>query len=132
MNANFKFVSVDDDSFNNALTIMIIKDTLGEVDIKTYTKPEEALAFIKNIKSPTVLFLDINMPILTGWSFLEEYEKFSDEVKTNVSIFMLSSSIDNRDKERARQNKNVKGFLSKPLESETIILIANGNFEDNE
>lgn len=129
MNTDLKYVAVDDDSFNNMLCSMIIEDTLGEVDITTFTKPEEGLAYIENVKSPTILFLDINMPTLTGWEFLERYEKFSEKVKMFVSIYILSSSLYQRDKDRANQNKHVKGFISKPLESETITLIANGEFQ---
>ena len=129
MNTDLKYIAVDNDEFNNLLCSMIIEDTLGEVDIRTFTKPEEGLLFIENIKSPSVLFLDINMPTLSGWEFLEEYEKFNEEVKMNLSIYILSSSLDRRDKERANRNKYVKGFISKPLESEIITLIANGEFQ---
>jgi len=129
MNTDLKYIAVDDDEFNNLLCSMIIEDTLGEVDIRTFTKPEEGLLFIENVKSPSVLFLDINMPTLSGWEFLEEYEKFNEEVKMNLSIYILSSSLDRRDKERANRNKYVKGFISKPLESEIITLIANGEFQ---
>jgi len=129
MNADLKYVAVDDDSFNNILCRIIIEDTLGEVDITTFTKPEEGLTFIENVKSPTILFLDINMPTLTGWDFLEQYEKFGEEVKSSVSIYILSSSLDQRDKDRANRNKYVKGFISKPLEPEIVTLIANGEFQ---
>jgi CheY-like chemotaxis protein len=129
MNTGLKYVAVDDDSFNNMLCTMIIEDTLGEVDITTFTKPEEGLAFIENVESPTVLFLDINMPTLTGWEFLELFEKFSEKVKTYLSIYILSSSLDQRDKNKAKANKYVKGFISKPLDFDTITLIANGQFQ---
>ena len=128
MNTELKYIAVDDDSFNNMLCSMIIEDTLGAVDIKTFTKPEEGLAFIENVESPTVLFLDINMPTLTGWEFLEQYEKFSEKVKRYLSIYILSSSLDQRDKNKAKANKYVKGFISKPLDFDTITLIANGQF----
>lgn len=129
INKNLKYVIVDDDPFNNMLCSMVIEDTLGEVDTKTFTEPEEGLAYIENdAKSNTVLFLDINMPTLTGWEFLEQYEKFSEDIKQHTSIYILSSSVDYRDKRKAKDNKYVKGFLSKPLESETIISIANNEF----
>ena len=129
MNKDLKYVAVDDDSFNNMLCTMIIEDTLGEeVDITTFTKPEEGLAFVKNVNGPTVLFLDINMPTLSGWEFLELYDMFSEEVKTHLRIYMLSSSLDQRDKDKASRNKYVNGFLSKPLESDAIMSIANGEF----
>jgi response regulator RpfG family c-di-GMP phosphodiesterase len=128
MNDEIKYVAVDDDAFNNMLCSMVIEDTLGAVDIKTFTKPEEGLAYLENVESPTVLFLDINMPTLTGWEFLELYEKVSEKVKRYLSIYILSSSLDQRDKNKANANKYVKGFISKPLDFDTVTLIANGQF----
>jgi CheY-like chemotaxis protein len=121
---------VDDDPFNNMICSMVIEDALGDAEIKAFTKPEEGLEFIReNVKEPTVLFLDINMPMLTGWEFLERYETFSDEIKMYTSIYMLSSSLDSRDKDKAKTNKYVQGFISKPLDFETVISIAGGEFQ---
>lgn len=128
MSNSLKYIIVDDDPFNNMICNMTLKKTFGEVDTKIFTLPEEGLLFIKNnfgINSDhTVLFLDINMPTLTGWDFLDEYEKFSENVKGPISIYLLSSSIDKRDWEKAKENKYVKGFLVKPMYRETIISIA--------
>jgi len=128
MNKNLKFIMVDDDEFNNLIYSMVIEDALGNVDTQSFTEPEEGLAYIQKVQDPTILFLDINMPTLTGWEFLEQYEKFSEEVKAQIKIFILSSSVDFRDKDRAAANKYVSGFLSKPLESETVISIVNEEF----
>ena len=130
MSANLKYIIVDDDPFNNTIYSMVIKNALGEADIKTFTIPEEGLAFIqeKYVKSHTIVFLDINMPTLTGWEFLEQYEKFSDEVKMQINIYILSSSVDQRDVNKANENKYVKGFISKPLDFETVISIAEQEF----
>jgi response regulator RpfG family c-di-GMP phosphodiesterase len=114
------------------ISTMVIEDALGEAEINVFTKPEEGLVFMReNVTGPTVLFLDINMPKLTGWEFLEKYEALSDEVKTNTNIYMLSSSLDRRDKARATTNKYVQGFIAKPLDFETIISIAGGEFQDS-
>ncbi len=129
MNTDLKYIVVDDDPFNIIICSMVLEDTLGEVGITTFTKPEEGLTFIKNIKSPTILFLDINMPTLSGWGFLEQFEKFTEAVKMNVGIYILSSSLDQHDKDRAYRNKHVRGFISKPIGSETVISIANGEFQ---
>ena len=131
MNTELRYVIVDDDPFNNIICNMVLEDALGEVDAKSFTKPEEGLRFIKeNINSPTVLFLDINMPRLSGWDFLDQYEDFSEDVKRHVCVYMLSSSLYHRDKERANGNKNVRGFISKPLDLETVISIAGGCQEE--
>jgi response regulator RpfG family c-di-GMP phosphodiesterase len=128
MSAIQKYILVDDDPFNNLISNMEIESALGEVDIKTFEIPEEGLAFIQNeyIKSlmPTILFLDINMPTLTGWEFMERYEKFSEAIKKEISIYILSSSVDPLDMDKAEANQYIKGFISKPLESEVILSIA--------
>ncbi|MDB5138050.1 MAG: response regulator containing a CheY-like receiver domain and an DNA-binding domain [Mucilaginibacter sp.] len=132
MNAGLKYIIVDDDPLNNTIYSIIIKTALGEVDIKTFTHPEDGLEFIQNkyVQSHTVLFLDLNMPTLTGWEFLEEYGKFNEELKKQIHIYLLTSSIDQRDKDKAKDNIYVKGFISKPLDSKTITSIAEKEFYD--
>jgi len=68
------------------------------------------------------------MPTLTGWDFLDEYEKFGENIKRPISIYLLSSSIDRRDWDKAKENKNVKGFLVKPMYRETILSIVEKEF----
>lgn len=133
MSTDFKYVIVDDDPFNNMICSMIIKDALGEeAEVKAFTKPEEGLLFIKeNIQGPTILFLDINMPTLSGWEFLEQYDAFGDDVKMHIVVYILSSSLDRRDKDKAATNKYVRGFISKPIDFETIVAIAGGEYKIN-
>jgi len=125
MDNDLKFILVDDDDLTNLIHDMTLKDALGEkVLVETFVKPEEALEFIQNTYTEnsdhTILFLDINMPGINGWEFLERYEKFSAAVKSQLNIYILSSSVDPRDVRRAEENKNVLGFLSKPLSAENI------------
>ena len=71
MNNDLKYIIVDDDPFNNMICTMNIEDALGDVDIKSFTHPEEGLLSIQNnhIISPTILFLDLNMPTLPAGNF---------------------------------------------------------------
>ena len=128
MSAIRNYIIVDDDPINNIICKMQLEIALGAVDIKTFESPEEGLEFIENefVKSPvpTILFLDINMPSISGWEFLEQYEKFIEDVKTQIAIYILSSSVDPRDKDKASANKYIKGFLSKPLDKAMILSIA--------
>ncbi|MEO5893245.1 MAG: response regulator [Ferruginibacter sp.] len=123
-----KYIIVDDDPFNNILCKMMLKDTLGELDIKTFTAPEDGLAFIQNeythTLGPTILFLDINMPTLTGWEFMEVYEKFGPAITEQISVYILSSSVDDRDSDKADANNYIKGFISKPLSHDIILTLA--------
>jgi CheY-like chemotaxis protein len=133
MSTDIKFILVDDDDFTNILHDIVLKDTLGdEVDIETFTEAEKGLEFIqKNYgksSGRTVLFLDINMPKISGWEFLARYEAFSEAIKAPVNIYIVSSSFDRRDRDKAEANKNVKGFISKPLTTEVILSIAGNEF----
>ncbi|MEO7768393.1 MAG: response regulator [Ferruginibacter sp.] len=123
-----KYILIDDDPFNNIISNVMIESALGAIDIKTFTIPEQGLEFIQNeyvsVLAPTILFLDINMPTLTGWEFMEEFEKFDEVVKEQIRVYILSSSVDQRDIAKAGANKYIKGFMSKPLQTETILSIA--------
>ena len=132
MSEQTKYIIVDDDPLNNTICGLMLKRTLHEVGIKTFARPWEGLVYIQNntirLLPHSVLFLDINMPVLTGWDFLEHYENFSEEIKDRISVYMLSSSINHRDREKAKKHQCIKGFLSKPLTPETILSIAEQEF----
>jgi response regulator RpfG family c-di-GMP phosphodiesterase len=122
-----KYVIVDDDPFNNTICSLMLQKTLIDVQIKTFTLPSEGLLFIKNkyetSTDHTVLFLDLNMLEFTGWEFLKKFEKLNEKTKDKVRIYLLSSSVIKSDWDKAKANKYVKGFVSKPLYREKIISI---------
>jgi response regulator RpfG family c-di-GMP phosphodiesterase len=127
MKNHLNYIIVDDDPTNNMICNMTLRNTLGTVATQTFTDPEEGLQYIRTNfdrnSGKTVLFLDLNMPTISGWQFLEKYDSFSEEVKMQINIYLLSSSIDRRDWERSKKNKYVKGFLVKPMYAETILSI---------
>lgn len=116
-----RFLIIDDDPFSNALSKIVLRKLLGEVEIKDFVSPELALEYIitdytnTNLEEKTTLFLDINMPTMTGWEFLDTFQTFTESVKNQFNIYMLSSSIDPADIERARLNPLVIDFIEKPL-----------------
>ena len=69
---------------------------------------------------PTVLLLDINMPSMTGWDFLNVFKDYSDDIHQQFITFILSSSVDDIDREKANSNPLVCRFISKPLKDEVI------------
>lgn len=122
---NRNFIVVDDDAVNNLICRKVINHVFPKADLQIFVNPETALTYIKSIYSEsfekaTILFLDINMPVLSGWDFLEEFENFDKHIKEQLKIYMLSSSIDELDKERATKNKNVSGYIEKPLNQKII------------
>jgi CheY-like chemotaxis protein len=114
-----RFIVVDDDPINNIICSKLIKKALEIAEVKTIQIAEEGLNYIEHeysaICEPAILFLDINMPGITGWEFLERYHRLKEEIKKHITVYILSSSLDPQDIEKARVDKAVKGFLSKPL-----------------
>jgi CheY-like chemotaxis protein len=114
---------VDDDSASNFLHKRIIQrmELLAVIDVCENGK--EALAIIINESTRKVerlVLLDINMPVMDGWEFLEEFEKLPQEITVHCKVYVLSTSINPDDKRRAETQKNVCGYLTKPLTKETI------------
>ncbi|HOY48884.1 MAG TPA: response regulator [Flavobacteriales bacterium] len=112
---------IDDDGITNMLNQYFFEEHFRDVTISAYTDPEDALDFLMNSKEqPNYIFLDINMPVMDGWEFLENYEKRKIDKEHKPDIYLLSSSVDPADFNRAKTKCYVKGFISKPLEIEKL------------
>ena len=95
-----------------------------DADIKCIVAKDgrEALAYLQHTRDlPDYIFLDINMPFIDGWMFLDDYEHIKSKLAKPISIYMVSSSIDPRDMSRARNNGNVKDYVVKPVTREKFI-----------
>jgi response regulator RpfG family c-di-GMP phosphodiesterase len=128
MKSPSQFILIDDDPMNNLICKLTIEMTLGQTDVKAFVNPENGLEYFQNefaaLKDASaLLLLDIHMPSMSGWEFLEMFDNLSFEVKDRVRVCILSSSIDDRDKQRSYANKNVLDFLVKPLTDKDILRI---------
>ena len=128
MNTIRKYIIVDDDQFSNILCGIEIENAVGEAEITTFTVPEKALAYIRDEFGKqlglTILFLDINMPTLSGWEFMKQYDRLDETTRKQIRVYIVSSSVDDRDKTKAKANNSIMGLISKPLNQEAIISIA--------
>jgi len=126
MKSPAQFIVVDDDPTNNMVCKYMIAKVAPAVKIQLFTNPENALASIKNEYAnttgymETVLFLDINMPTMSGWEFLDEVMSFPGELRSQIAIFILSSSIDPEDIKRAENHPLVQKYFSKPISKELV------------
>jgi CheY-like chemotaxis protein len=115
-----KVMLIDDNSIELQIGSHLLNKFGFGNKVSAFLGAEKALEFLKENQEtienlPEVIFLDIYMPVMTGFEFLEEYDKLSDTVKGYCKIFMLSSSNDLGDIEKATTNKNVSGFKEKPI-----------------
>ena len=117
---------IDDDKIFQLTASKTIKATSITDKILQFENGEEALQFIrKNLADastlPDYIFLDINMPYTDGWMFLEDYAGLKQKLPKPISIYMVSSSIDPRDINRAKSNANVRDYVIKPVTREKFI-----------
>lgn len=126
MNPECIYIIIDDDPVNNFLcreTILVSK--IKKNKIIDFTSSETALAFFNDdsidaFNKKYILILDIKMPKLNGWEFLEKFELLNKKIKQQVEIYILTTSIDPRDKERASNLSYVKDLIIKPISTEYI------------
>ncbi len=129
MNYLNNFIIIDDDKLNNKLCRTILEKTYPDSKIIDFTDPVKGLQYISDTFSDpqseefAVLLLDIMMPVMNAWDFLERFDHLLETVKTRVKIYILSSSIDSLDMKKAQDNKYVEYYLIKPLTKESIKLI---------
>jgi len=121
---------IDDDSEDNFFHQMVIEEMNIVDHIEVALNGVEALNFLKkeNQTHPDIIFLDINMPKMNGWEFLEAYAKLNPDQKAKLLVVMLTTSINPLDKERAEQFPDIIGFNSKPLTKEMLNEILEKHF----
>lgn len=115
-----RILLVDDDQITNFLNENLLKDLNIAEHISVANDGQEALEFIKmnclNGNAPQnctdIILLDLNMPVMDGFEFLEKYYELS--MDTSIAIFLLTTSSNQRDLERAK-NFDIKGYINKPL-----------------
>jgi CheY-like chemotaxis protein len=116
---------VDDTSEDIYINNRIIQKYGRSNEVMKFNMATDAIAYFKLnqdnlLKIPDVLFLDIHMPRMNAFEFMDEYAKLPDTLKSKCSVYIVSSSFDSRDIEKANANPDIKNFFEKPLTKETL------------
>jgi CheY-like chemotaxis protein len=125
MTKPFIICVIDDDSVYQFTITRTIQTHQLAKKILVFSDGEQAINFlIDNIFNsenlPDIIFLDINMPIMDGWQFLEEYVTLKPNLSKKITVFMISSSVDPTDLERAKKISEVSDYIVKPITPEAL------------
>ena len=118
MKSNLSILLVDDSYIDRLVTSMVIKNGTGITTVHEASGGKKALEFLRTVRDTSqrlLILLDIKMPEMSGFEFLNEFEKLDDSFKKNIDILMLSSTLDPDDILHAENNPRVIKLLSKPL-----------------
>lgn len=123
MSSNLNFIVVDDSKLDCFIAEKIIRNTGRVETCNVFQQAGDALNYINTLsKQPatTIVFVDIQMPVMNGFEFVEAFEALPADKRENFFVYMLSSSINENDIARVKGYASVKQFLNKPLTNDTI------------
>lgn len=114
---------VDDDLTYRTITKRLLKEIHQSPDALFFEDGEQAFEYISEHhnevdKLPDYIFLDLNMPYMDGWDFLDEYVKIIPKLAKTITIYIVTSSILESDRQKAAKYTQVSDFLVKPIKKE--------------
>lgn len=114
---------IDDDDINIFIIKKIVEKTGFDIDMVAKGNGQQAIEYLQQVlveelPFPQLILIDINMPIMNGWEFIEAYQELG--VKHEVDLYILSSSVYENDIEKTKSYTSVKGFISKPLSMQRL------------
>ena len=122
------FIVIDDSKLDCFIAEKIIKNTGKCESVRSFLQAKEALEFISttppiNSILPIIILVDIQMPVMNGFEFVEAFEKLPTNITKNYNIYVISSSINDNDLNRVPNYHTVKQFLNKPLTSNNLSVL---------
>ena len=125
---------IDDDTVFQFTAKILLKKKFNLTNILLFNNGKEAFDYIETNKSnqnilPEIVFVDINMPVMNGWEFIERITPYSNSLLKGIEVYLVSSSIDQRDINKSKEYELIKEFISKPLSMSTFEKLLANKFE---
>jgi len=117
------FLLIEDNLIDQIVIKQLIRKSL-DVEVNITNNGREGLLWLhdhENLNQPVIILLDVQMPIMNGLAFLEEFDKLREDFKKEIQIYVLSSTLDPDEIKRINENNYVTDFLNKPLQIEDFI-----------
>ncbi len=116
---------IDDDAIYQFVSRKTLEATGNASKIEICSNGEEAIRYLEtNVSNPAelpdVIFLDVNMPVMNGWEFLDAYQVLKPSIQKDIHVFLVTSSMNDEDKEFSRRFNCVEDYIVKPLNREKI------------
>lgn len=120
---------IDDNEIDNLINQKMIESVNMTDNIFVHSGAKSALEYLKNIEKikvggesflPEFIFLDIDMPLMDGFQFVDEFEKLSDFTKNYCKVILLTSSLDPKDITKSKKNSYIVRYLNKPLTQDSL------------
>ena len=123
---------VDDDAIYQIIVNKIIQRSEMFSAISSFKNGKDAInnlhrAVATNDELPDIVLLDINMPIMDGWEFMEAMALIKPKLNKEIVVYIVSSSIAVEDKNKSKSYENILGYLSKPITVNDLVLIASND-----
>ena len=122
---NLSFFLIDDDEIFQFIMKNTIAEISPDIKIKFFSDGEKGMDFLKQnlgaaTNLPDIILLDVNMPFMDGWEFLNEYKSLQSQIKKEMDIYLLTSSNNPHDIAMAKEISELSGYLVKPISKEGI------------
>lgn len=127
MNDTLKYLVIDDSEIDRMMVSILLSNVFNTTEIKFAIDGEDGIEWLNNnkhaIEDKLIIFLDIFMPKMDGFEFMDAFMQFHKDIYDKVEVYMLTSSIDPNDEAKASKFDAIKSFINKPLRKEKLVEI---------